>query len=157
MANNFRYGIDHLTTSKTIALANGELKGILDKEAIKKIETSKHYVEQIVADEKTVYGINTGFGILANTKISAEDTATLQHKILQSHSVGVGDPIPIEVASIMLITKCIHWHKVFPVFNYQHLKESSGILIMILYPSCPRRVVLVHPVILLHWRIYFFH
>ena len=54
MANTFRYGIDHLTSSKTIELANGSLKGILDKEAIKKIETSKHYVEQIVESNKTV-------------------------------------------------------------------------------------------------------
>ena len=38
-------------------------------------------------------------------RISAEDTATLQYKILQSHSVGVGDPIPVEVAKLMLITK----------------------------------------------------
>jgi histidine ammonia-lyase len=42
---------------------------------------------------------------LSNTKISEENTATLQHKILQSHSVGVGDPIPVEVAKLMLITK----------------------------------------------------
>src|SRR4030095_5385021 len=105
MANTFRYGIDHLTTSKTIAISNGERKGVLDKEAVTKIEASHHYVEQIVENEKTVYGINTGFGILANTKISPEDTATLQHKIIQSHSVGVGEPIPVEVARIMLITK----------------------------------------------------
>ncbi len=58
-----------------------------------------------LTNNKTVYGINTGFGILANTKISEEDTATLQHKILQSHSVGVGDAIPAEIAKIMLITK----------------------------------------------------
>src|SRR5690606_19266913 len=42
---------------------------------------------------------------LANKKISEEDTITLQHKILQSHSVGVGKPIPAEVARLMLITK----------------------------------------------------
>jgi len=52
-----------------------------------------------------VYGINTGFGILANTAISEGDTAILQYKILQSHSVGVGDPIPVEVAKLMLVTK----------------------------------------------------
>jgi histidine ammonia-lyase len=62
-------------------------------------------VQQIVKVGKTVYGINTGFGILANTAISEEDTVTLQHKILQSHSVGVGDAIPVEVAKLMLITK----------------------------------------------------
>ena len=42
---------------------------------------------------------------LANTHISAEDTQTLQHKILQSHSVGVGEPISPFLSKIMMITK----------------------------------------------------
>ena len=101
----FYYGKDLLTIKITIAIASGKCKGILAEEAIHKVKTSQQHVASIVASNKTVYGINTGFGILANTKISEEDTATLQHKILQSHSVGVGDPIPAEVAKIMLITK----------------------------------------------------
>lgn len=102
---DFRYGIDKLTVGKTIAIASGKIKGILSAEAIKKINNSQQDVEKIVAHHKTVYGINTGFGVLANNKISEEDTRLLQHKILQSHSVGVGDPIPVQVAKIMLITK----------------------------------------------------
>lgn len=105
MSNPFRYGTDQLTVEKTIAIASGKLKAVLSEEAIRKIKASQQYVQQIVAENKTVYGVNTGFGILANTPISKEDTATLQYKILQSHSVGVGDPIPVEVAKIMLITK----------------------------------------------------
>jgi histidine ammonia-lyase len=62
-------------------------------------------VQDIVKDGRTVYGINTGFGILADTAINEADTRLLQHKILQSHSVGVGDPIPPEIAKLMLITK----------------------------------------------------
>ncbi|MDP9229267.1 MAG: aromatic amino acid ammonia-lyase, partial [Bacteroidota bacterium] len=105
MNQNFKYGIDKLTIEKVIAIASGKTKGILNDEAIKKIKTSQHHVQQIIKNNKTVYGVNTGFGILANTKISEEDTQTLQHKILQSHSVGVGDPIPVETAKLMLITK----------------------------------------------------
>jgi len=52
-----------------------------------------------------VYGINTGFGILADTAISAADTITLQHKILQSHSVGVGNGVPDYIAQLMLVLK----------------------------------------------------
>jgi histidine ammonia-lyase len=59
----------------------------------------------MVDDGKTVYGVTTGFGILADKKISEEETAILQYKILQSHSVGVGDPVPLDVARLMLITK----------------------------------------------------
>ena len=105
MPGKFNYGIDKLTIGNAIALANAKLKGLINAEASKKIHESHDHVKQIVANNKTVYGINTGFGILANTKISEEDTATLQYKILQSHSVGVGDPIPVEVAKLMLITK----------------------------------------------------
>ena len=103
--NQFQYGIDRLNTSTAIAIATGRVKGILSEKAINKIRASQQHVASIVANKKTVYGINTGFGILANTAISPEDTATLQYKILESHSVGVGDPIPIEVAKLMLITK----------------------------------------------------
>ena len=105
MPGTFNYGLDKLTVGKTIAIANGELKAIINEVAAKKINESHHHVKEIVENNNTVYGVNTGFGILANTKISDEDTITLQHKILQSHSVGVGNSIPLEIAKIMLITK----------------------------------------------------
>lgn len=105
MPQNFYYGIDTLTVGNAIDVGSGRIKGILNDPAIKKINTSQQYVQEIVENNKTVYGVNTGFGILANTKISEADTATLQHKILQSHSVGVGEAIPAELSKLMLITK----------------------------------------------------
>lgn len=105
MPTTFNYGTDTLTTSTALAIAAGSVKGVLNEEAVRKVKASQQHVQQIVDANKTVYGVNTGFGILANTPISKEDTATLQYKILQSHSVGVGDPIPVEVAKLMMITK----------------------------------------------------
>lgn len=105
MPELFHYGIDKLTIGTALAIAAGKQKGMLNAAAIQKVKASQQYVQEIVDTGKTVYGVNTGFGILANTPISKEDTATLQYKILQSHSVGVGDPIPVEVAKLMLITK----------------------------------------------------
>jgi histidine ammonia-lyase len=105
MDGNFNYGSDSLTVGKVIDIASGRLKAALSDDVVKKIKTSEAHVQRIVANDKTVYGVNTGFGILSGTKISKEDTATLQYKILQSHSVGVGDAIPAEIAKIMLITK----------------------------------------------------
>lgn len=105
MPNHFHYGTDRLTVRTALAIASGAIKGKLNPSAIERIRASEHSVQMIVDQNRTVYGINTGFGILANTAISAEDTATLQYKILQSHSVGVGDPIPAELAKLMLITK----------------------------------------------------
>jgi histidine ammonia-lyase len=105
MNDIFKYGIDQLTVPKAIAIASGKLKGVLTPEVISKVQTSYGYVQTIVSQHTTVYGVNTGFGPLCDTKISEEDTRALQYNILQSHSVGVGDPIPEEVARIMLVTK----------------------------------------------------
>ena len=105
MPQIFNYGIDKLTVGNITALGAGKTKGVLSDVAIKRINESRQHVQYIVGNNKTVYGVNTGFGILASTKISEEDTATLQHKILQSHSVGVGEPVPAEIAKLMLITK----------------------------------------------------
>jgi len=104
-ATSFLYGEDTLDISKVMAMAGGSLSGHLSPEALEKVKVSQQYVSGIVKRNVTVYGINTGFGILADTRISEEDTRILQHKILQSHSVGVGEPVPEIIARIMLITK----------------------------------------------------
>ena len=105
MSRAFFYGKDKLAVQTAVSLAEGVLPGKLNAEIKDRINRSQHHVQEMVNAGKTVYGVTTGFGILANTKISEEDAATLQYKILQSHSVGVGDPIPLEIAKLMLITK----------------------------------------------------
>ena len=105
MQKPFHYGIDKLTVGICMDIANGLVKAILSPKAIEQVQQSKAYVEEIVASRQTVYGINTGFGSLCDTQISAADTRQLQHNLLQSHSVGVGNPIPTIVAKLMLITK----------------------------------------------------
>lgn len=105
MANHFNYGSEQLRIDTVLGLAAGSVRGQLNATARDQVLRSQAAVQEIVATHRTVYGVNTGFGILANTPISEADTATLQYKILQSHSVGVGDPIPPEIARLMLICK----------------------------------------------------
>ncbi len=105
MKQSFFYGSDHLTVRTAIMLAEGRIKGELSEAVKGKILQSQQHVRQMVEENRTVYGVTTGFGILANKKINDEDAATLQYKILQSHSVGVGNPVPLEIARLMLLTK----------------------------------------------------
>ncbi|TCZ68075.1 histidine ammonia-lyase [Flaviaesturariibacter aridisoli] len=105
MRTPFFYGTDALSVESALSLAAGHSIGRLDEAATRRVLQSQNDVQAIVREGRTVYGINTGFGILADTAINEEDTRLLQHKILQSHSVGVGDPIPAEVAKLMLICK----------------------------------------------------
>lgn len=105
MTKTFFYGSELLTVKKAVELAGKTLSGKLEASIIDKINASQRFVQEMADTGKTVYGVTTGFGILANTRISEEDTTTLQYKILQSHSVGVGEPIPQEISRLMLITK----------------------------------------------------
>lgn len=105
MTNIFNYGSDHLTIGICLDIAAGKTRGIINKEAADMIKSSWHEVEKIVHSHHPVYGINTGFGPLCDTRISEEDTSLLQSNILKSHSVGVGKPIPKEIAKLMMITK----------------------------------------------------
>jgi len=103
--STFKYGSDKLTASIAIAIAKGEVRGVIDKDVAEKIEQSYQSVKSIVEKEKTVYGVNTGFGSLCTTKISPEDTAKLQYNILRSHSCGVGEKISSHIAKLMMILK----------------------------------------------------
>ena len=105
MPDLFHYGSDKLTPGIAIGLAEGKLQGRIPESAMTRILRSRDQVRNIVTQDNTVYGINTGFGVLANTHISAEDTMILQHKILQSHSVGVGRTISPFLSRLMMITK----------------------------------------------------
>ena len=101
----FKLGIDHLTTALLEQILVGEVHLEIDQIAATKIRQSKSYVDDIVDREEVVYGINTGFGPLCTTIISAADTQRLQENILRSHSVGVGEAVPIRVARTMMVTK----------------------------------------------------
>jgi histidine ammonia-lyase len=103
--NKFLYGEQSLTVPLAMQLANGEIQGILSENSIANIKKSSNNVAAIVKSKKTVYGINTGFGPLCDTLISEGDTQLLQHNLLISHAVGVGNNIESILAKLMLITK----------------------------------------------------
>ena len=66
---------------------------------------SRKIVEEALLDGEAHYGINTGFGVLANKRISDGELATLQKNILLSHACGMGEPVPPEVTRLMLQLK----------------------------------------------------
>ena len=101
----FNIGEDWLTASGALAIAKNESKIHLSKNTRDKVTISTERVANIIAKGDPVYGINTGFGPLCTTKISKEETKILQTNILQSHSVGVGNPIDPEIAKLMMILK----------------------------------------------------
>lgn len=77
----------------------------LDPDCWGKVSASEQFVKDVIKKEQIVYGINTGFGLLANTSISFSDLTTLQRRILLSHAAGIGELLPDEVIKLILLFK----------------------------------------------------
>jgi histidine ammonia-lyase len=70
------------------------------------MQAAQATVQRIVDEDQVVYGINTGFGKLASTKIAHDRLAELQRNLVLSHSVGTGDALP-DVVRLVLATKAV--------------------------------------------------
>ncbi|MEX5579501.1 histidine ammonia-lyase [Pseudophaeobacter sp. A-200-2] len=79
----------------------------LDPAARSAVEAAARMVAEAAAGDAPVYGINTGFGKLASTRIAPEDTATLQRNLILSHCCGVGDPLPADRTRLMMALKLL--------------------------------------------------
>jgi histidine ammonia-lyase len=67
------------------------------------VEASRAAVERVAAGTKAVYGVNTGFGSLAQMRVPPEGLRDLQRNLVLSHAAGVGEPLPAEVVRAMLL------------------------------------------------------
>ena len=79
----------------------------LDDASMQRVADAAASVERIVAGGETVYGVNTGFGLLANTRIPDDRLAELQTNLILSHSAGLGDPLPSNVTRLMIVLKLL--------------------------------------------------
>ncbi|TLM98073.1 aromatic amino acid lyase, partial [bacterium] len=69
------------------------------------IARSRRWLETILATDRPVYGINTGFGIFADKRIPSKDSAKLSRNLILSHAVGTGDPLPEEVVRAAMLVR----------------------------------------------------
>jgi histidine ammonia-lyase len=78
----------------------------LSPEAAKRVESSHSKLQEVIADAKNpIYGVNTGFGDLKNTRVSDEQLGQLQANLVMSHACGTGDPVPVDVVRLMILLK----------------------------------------------------
>ena len=71
------------------------------------LDASADTVGRILASGRTVYGVNTGFGLLAQTRIPADRLEELQRNLILSHSAGVGEPLDRRIVRLMMLLKVI--------------------------------------------------
>lgn len=96
---------DPLSLPDVVAVARFGARVELSDAARERARESRAFVVALLEREDAVYGINTGFGRLANVRVAQEDVKALQRNLIVSHAVGVGAPLATEVVRGMLLLR----------------------------------------------------
>ncbi|WP_115707336.1 histidine ammonia-lyase [Legionella sainthelensi] len=157
MAEHFILQPGALTLQSIKHVLNQQLKCSLAEEALAQIEASRQTVKKVILDKKTVYGINTGFGSLANQTISSENLKQLQRNIVLSHACGTGELLSDEIVALILLLKInnlaqgysgvrlelietlisLYNHKIYPCIPSKGSVGASGDLAPLAHMSLP--------------------
>jgi histidine ammonia-lyase len=90
-----------LTLGDAARLLRGQIESLrLAPAARKRVEQSRRVVTDLLEKGETIYGVNTGFGKLANQRIEAHEVLALQENLLRSHAVGMGPTLPLGIARL---------------------------------------------------------
>ena len=94
-----------LLIKEIASIAAGTENVELSENARMNVQRSRRDLEKHMAEGKTMYGINTGFGALMNVKIEKKDLLKLQENLIRSHSAGSGEPLDERYVRAMMIVR----------------------------------------------------
>lgn len=94
-----------LTIEQIAEVAHGREQVTLSAEARARIGAARRIVEKIVEENRTVYGVNTGFGRLSDVCIDSGELQQLQLNLVRSHACGVGNPLSEAESRAMLLLR----------------------------------------------------
>jgi histidine ammonia-lyase len=97
---------DTLKLEEILQVARNEATVELAPEAAARVRASRALVDRVAAGDTPSYGINTGFGTLAEVRIDKKDLRDLQRNLILSHACGVGTPLPLPEARALLLLRC---------------------------------------------------
>ncbi|HEY0111516.1 MAG TPA: histidine ammonia-lyase [Allosphingosinicella sp.] len=111
----------------------------LEPAAFDLVEAAAASVERIVASGQTVYGVNTGFGLLAQTRIPDDRLLDLQRNLILSHSCGLGDPLPLRIVRLIIALKVIGLARGHSGVRRVVVERLLGLLAAGAYPLIPEQ------------------
>jgi histidine ammonia-lyase len=130
---------DDLTLEQLVAIADKGAEVALAPAARARVEASRAVVDRHAAGDTPVYGINTGFGSFAETRIGRDDLARLQINLLRSHAAGVGDPLPVRSVRASMALRANVLAKGFSGIGIAALEMLIAALNRGIHPKVPSR------------------
>lgn len=128
-----------LTLVQMAKLLNEQGNVILHKDSLEKVQRSRQAVEEIVRENRTVYGINTGFGKFSDVSIDEKDTKDLQLHLIRSHACGVGEPFSEKVSRAMVILRLNALMKGFSGIRVEVLERFAYMINHGIHPVIPQQ------------------
>ncbi|GIC76723.1 histidine ammonia-lyase [Moritella sp. F3] len=111
----------------------------LDPSCFEDIHASTQVVNDVIAENRVAYGINTGFGLLANTRIAPEDLETLQRSIVLSHAAGIGEFMNDETVRMMMVLKINSLARGFSGIRLSVIEALMQLVNAEVYPCVPKK------------------
>ena len=128
-----------LTIEEFVKIARHRCKVVLSKDAEQRITKCRTVVEDLVEKDEVVYGLTTGFGSLANVKISQEDTELLQKNLAMSHAAGVGKPFQEEYVRGAILLRINTFAKGYSGIRLQTVNMLVEMLNRNVFPFVPEK------------------
>ncbi|TKB55058.1 histidine ammonia-lyase [Ferrimonas aestuarii] len=128
-----------LTLAQLRDIDNAAIKLALHDDAHAAIDRSAATVQQVIDEDRVVYGINTGFGLLANTRINKEDLALLQRSIVLSHAAGTGEPMSDAAVRLMMVLKINSLARGFSGIRRLVIEALIALVNAEVYPIVPEK------------------
>lgn len=135
---------ENLQLEQAVAIArknqNSEFaKAALARRAKQRMAKSRELVEQWADGTAPIYGINTGFGDLQDTRILPQELETLQENLVLSHLTGVGEPLPGEVVRAMIVLRANALAKGYSGVRIEVVERLLELLDTEIYPEVPAK------------------
>ena len=128
-----------LSLKQLLAIADDRVEVGLAPDARERVAASRAVVDQKADGEAAVYGINTGFGNFAETRIDKHDLAALQLNLLRSHAAGVDTPLPVRTVRATMALRANVLAKGFSGIRVETLEALLAMLNRGVHPRVPSR------------------
>jgi histidine ammonia-lyase len=128
-----------LTLSELRRVVKEKVVLSLDSSCHEAVKKSSDAVSRVIEEDRVVYGINTGFGLLANTRIGVEDLELLQKSIVLSHAAGIGDLMSESTVRLMMTLKINSLARGFSGIRLQVLDALIALVNAGVYPCVPQK------------------
>ncbi|MGC8575772.1 MAG: histidine ammonia-lyase [Caldisericum sp.] len=137
MKNSISIDGHNLTIGDVVKVSNDFYEVSIKKDALERVEKSSEIVERIVKENRPVYGINTGFGKLAEVTIGQDELSQLQENLILSHSSGIGEPFNENEVRAAILVRANSLSKGYSGIRKETLEKLIEILNKRIYPYVP--------------------